>query len=567
MTEKIGITLTADAEGIKKALDATNEKLEKTRKLLTQHGGKPKMEAEAQQVERGVRAAERAVKDLDRGYKDLLVSVSKMKRVMEDATRTGSSPSAAAVENLRRQQEALEMAREGRASARGQLSQLYAKTGIRSPQEIRQEAEKKTQEAAKAQEEGQARAAQRSIDEYAEWRRQKVADAGRSLVGRVMGFGQGLVNRVTGAGELLSTNMMARGQLAAAQGGYHKDIERMVPQFGMGYGFTRAESLQMALQTGRATGQTGAALNLDALSNMAMMRGYGMDAESLTAMQSAARNAGDRSRGHELNKELVKGMKLGDIPRILAPEMAQAISSLLHTAAQTQVAASTRVAMQTLGGVSRIMGSSFSQAPGRVASLVGGLHGAIATPGGGESGEALMLQAMGLGSDPSVDYFEAKKRMEAGTNDPKNIPRMMSFLQGRYSNKREQAFGLMRLSNGRISLAMAEKFIADYDPSAFGAEADDPNLGGEAAKVKGAYGLKAREIAKQEAAALARAKADPIFETADKVLIKVLQELAKLISDLIPYFKRAVDYLANLPLIGKFFSSSASKPGRNAITK
>lgn len=577
MTERIGITLAADAGPLKKTLDETNAKLQKTKDLLTKHGGKPRMEEEAKAVERGVRVAEKAVLGLDRQYKELVKTVRSLKHEMNRTVKGGGGVSSAQGDALRDAKAQLALLREGRSVARGQMSKLYGQAGIESPMEQKAKAEarsaKETERLASEKEKEKERAA-RDAERDREARREERAKSAAQMAARLQhvffnrpaqmaaGFAQSLAGRVTGAGELLSSNMMAGGQLAAATGFSDRGLRSDVSRFGMSYGFTRAESYQMALQSMRASGRSGMGGRLDALSNMGMMRAYGMDLGDVTGLQTAARQAGSREGGHDLNQDLVKGMRLGEIPRLLAPEMAQAVTQLLSTSTLAQTQASGRVAAQTIGALGRMMGPSYAQSPARLASVAGGLHSAIASPGGGESGEALMLQAMGMGSEAGVDYFEARRRMQAGVSDKQNIPRMMNFLRERYGNDpKTMALGLERLSGGRMTYSAASDFVKGYDETLFNPALMDGKLalGAEAGKVKGAYGLKAREIAKGEAAALARAKADPIFETADRVLIKVLTELAGLIQSVIPYFKKLVDWLASQPFIGRFFQT---KPGR-----
>jgi hypothetical protein len=199
---------------------------------------------------------------------------------------------------------------------------------------------------------------------------------------------------------------------------------------GLGYGPTA--TAQQARAVGRATGNIGAVYRAQQVA-----RATGMGVEEAGGYMGMIRQAGfgfgGRVRGpggsttqvgregtRAMTKMIEAGMVSG-IERARLPEFLQGVSSIAQQVGGT-VTGRTNVAgisqfMATLGrtGLPGFQGA-------RGAAVAGQLNQAIQRPGGGEAGQAMVLQALGFGKPGGQrTYYEALKLQQKGMQRPETI--------------------------------------------------------------------------------------------------------------------------------------------------
>jgi len=231
---------------------------------------------------------------------------------------------------------------------------------------------------------------------------------------------------------------------------------------GLGYGPT--ETVQQARGIGRATGNIGAVYRAQQFA-----RGYGLDVGEAGGYMGMIRQAGygfggevrgeggrmaatQRQGSRELTKVIEAGMISG-LEKGRIGEFLQGVSSItsqLGSQLPGKINVSGIAAQAAMLGQSKLPG--FQGARGM--QLLGRLNQAIQRPGGGEAGQAMMLQALGFGKPGGgTRYYEALKMQEEGIQDPRNIPKLFKEV---YSQLGDPAKGGRSMVNEEANLAMKE---------------------------------------------------------------------------------------------------------------
>lgn len=218
----------------------------------------------------------------------------------------------------------------------------------------------------------------------------------------------------------------------------HGDLEKL--------GFGPIEAAQQAAPIARATGVMGGrALKTGLATQRATTMGAGEVAQFMGLLTQAGSGFGRGGGGKkQLEKVIAAGMETG-LERARLPEFFSGVSAL------TQRMAAATAGKVDVEGITRslaMMGST--GAPGlkgaRGAAVAQTIDRAIRQPGGGEAGEAFMLQAYGFGK-PGGDatYYEAMQRREKGLSDPENLRDVVAEAQRRYGGKEERALAMKKL--------------------------------------------------------------------------------------------------------------------------
>jgi hypothetical protein len=201
---------------------------------------------------------------------------------------------------------------------------------------------------------------------------------------------------------------------------------------GAGLGYGPAATAQQARGIGRATGNIGAVYRAQQIA-----RATGLDVGEAGGYMGMLRQAGfgfgGRVRGvgggmtqvgregtREMTKIIEAGMVSG-LERARLPEFLQGVSSIAQQVGGT-VTGRTNVAgmAQFVATLGRTGLPGFQGARG--AAVAGQLNQAIQRPGGGEAGQAMMLQALGFGKPGGQrTYYEALKLQQKGMQRPETV--------------------------------------------------------------------------------------------------------------------------------------------------
>jgi hypothetical protein len=235
---------------------------------------------------------------------------------------------------------------------------------------------------------------------------------------------------------------------------------------GAGLGFNAMETALQARGVGRATGNIGAVYRAQQFA-----RAYGMDVGEAGGYMGMLRQAGygfggqvrgpggqmqmtGRQGTREFQKiieaGMISGLEKGRIGEFL--QGVSSITSQLGAQLPGKINASGIAAQAAILGQSKLPG--FQGARGM--QLLGRINQAIQAPGGGEAGQAMMLQALGFGKPGGgTGYYEALRMQEQGLNDPRNLPKVMKEV---YSQLGDPAKGGRDKVNQEANLALKEMF-------------------------------------------------------------------------------------------------------------
>jgi hypothetical protein len=289
---------------------------------------------------------------------------------------------------------------------------------------------------------------------------------GGALAGGIMGIVGGAIGILTGQ---LSGGYSARQQYGRAYGelagtGGSRGALSRSKGFGIRMGFGPTEMAQQAGGVARATGVVGGAAMRQ---NLALQRATTLGSGEATGFMGMLTQAGSGFGGKagtggkaELVKTLALGMYSG-LDRARMPEFFAATTTLVQRqmgASASNVdagAASSLLAMLGSSGQAGLQGTR----GGQVASA---LDQAIRQPGGGEAGQAFMMQAMGFGK-PGGDtsYYEAIRKQEAGTFGKGNLEAMFSESRTQYGGGQAQILALRTLTGLTISQLEAVREVVE----------------------------------------------------------------------------------------------------------
>lgn len=252
-------------------------------------------------------------------------------------------------------------------------------------------------------------------------------------------------------------------------------------QAGVGLGFGPQQTIEQMRQVALATGQSGATNTAQAMARTTMMD-VGGASSFMGTMTRGGQGFGGKA-GKAGNKELIKMLALGTKAGIDDARMTEYFQSISRVTEQQSArlggdinATGFAKILQAFGGTgqSGLQGS-------RGGAVLSKLNEAIVKPGGGETGQALMLQAMGFGR-PGGDttYYEARKKQQEGAT-PENIKRMFGETRAQYGGGQEQILALETMTglsitqlegvrdavenmSGETRQAEIEKILAESQP-------------------------------------------------------------------------------------------------------
>lgn len=245
----------------------------------------------------------------------------------------------------------------------------------------------------------------------------------------------------------------AQGALAgtgATMGGMKK-----AATYGIDRGYGPTETMQQALTAAKATGNAESVGTLQDLT-----RTIGMDSGSAAGLMGQMTRGGGGFGGsegsggkREMEKMLAAGFKSG-LDRARMPEFMQGVGKLVEMQGGRQGGDVSGTGFAKMLGAMGMTGESGMKGA-RGANVLQQLNEAMVKPGGGEAGQALMLQAYGFGK-PGGDtgYYEALKRQEQGAMDPANVRDMFAEIERQYGGGQEGALAARSMTG--LSLTQVE---------------------------------------------------------------------------------------------------------------
>lgn len=229
---------------------------------------------------------------------------------------------------------------------------------------------------------------------------------------------------------------------------------------GIQYGYSAQETAEQARQIAIQTGSVGNVTQAQMLT-----RATTMDMSQVSGFMGSMTKAGGMNNGsRDMKKIIALGFKSG-IDQSRLPEYMQGVEKVVQQQGGMQGgdinALDYAGLLQAMGagGASGLQGA-------RGAAVFGKLNQAIIKPGGGEAGQALMLQAMGFGKPGGdTNYYEALKRQEKGAS-PANVVRLFGETLGQYGGGEEQVLALREMTGlGITQLEELRKVVANVsDP-------------------------------------------------------------------------------------------------------
>lgn len=221
---------------------------------------------------------------------------------------------------------------------------------------------------------------------------------------------------------------------------------------GQAFGYAGSETLEQSREAALATGQAGSVTTAQELSRATTM-GVGDSLAYMKTLTQAGQGFGGEA-GKKGLKELTKAVALGTnsgIDKARLPEFMQGVSKAVQLQAGRQGGDVSSMGFANMLQAMGATGASGLQGD-RGASVLAQLNEAIVKPGGGEAGQALMLQAMGFGV-PGGDatYYEALKQQEKGASDPENIKRLFQMTRAQGDDGEEQILMLREITGLSIT--------------------------------------------------------------------------------------------------------------------
>ena len=245
----------------------------------------------------------------------------------------------------------------------------------------------------------------------------------------------------------------AQGALAGT-GATREGMDRASHE-GVRRGYSPAETMQQALAAAKATGTAGSVTTLQDLT-----RTIGMDSGSAAGLMGQMTRGGRGFGGsegsggkREMEKMLAAGFKSG-LDRARMPEFMQGVGKLVEMQGGRQGGDVSGTGFAKMLGAMGMTGASGMKGA-RGANVLQQLNEAMVKPGGGEAGQALMLQAYGFGKPGGdTDYYDALKRQEQGAMDPANVRDMFAEIERQYGGGQEGALAARAMTG--LSLTQVE---------------------------------------------------------------------------------------------------------------
>lgn len=243
----------------------------------------------------------------------------------------------------------------------------------------------------------------------------------------------------------------ARGMVGlTGTGATYQGVNRLATR-AVALGYDPIETVEQTRAAAIATGQAGSVTTAQMIS-----RGTTLDVGQATNLMGVLTQAGTGFGGQagtkgqrELRKTVALGFEAG-IDKARIPEFITGVEQVvkLQMARQGGEVSASRYAqlLQAMGagGAAGLQGA-------RGAALFQKLNEAIVKPGGGETGQAMMMQAMGFGRPGgNATYYEALRQQERGA-DPTNVKALFRETRAQFGGGEEQILALREMTGASIT--------------------------------------------------------------------------------------------------------------------
>ena len=295
----------------------------------------------------------------------------------------------------------------------------------------------------------------------------RIGGAGVRGAGSMMGGMGSFVARQT----MQIPAMLVGGVMGAIQGGYSNYLQRGVARFGLAgmgrpgdisqgrlgkqaglggsrLGYSSAETAQQARMVGRATGSISSVYRAQQFA----MAGGGMDVGEAGGIMGQLTQGGigfggsftgkgksrryQEKEGPKVLQKMIAGGMLQGLEKARLPEFLHGIGQITEMMGSRQTG---RVGVEGITGRMAMLGAIPGMKGQRAMNLAQQLDQSIRTPGGGEAGQALTMQAFGFGKPGGQStYYEATKRQQRGffgEGGEKNLMDLMGEISKQYGGK------------------------------------------------------------------------------------------------------------------------------------
>ena len=278
-----------------------------------------------------------------------------------------------------------------------------------------------------------------------------VGAAGLAVLAAAVGAAIGTVSSQINAG-YGAYSKYARAQGGLVGSGTNLSAMRSARHAGVLRGYGPAETMQQARAVALQTGQAGQVTRAQDIARTTMLDVGG--AASFMGQLTRAGNGFGGKAGiagrRQTEKVIAAGFKSG-LDRARIPEFIQGVGKLVEQRAAVQggnVKAGGYAKMLAAMGMT---GASGMQGT-RGVNVLSKLDQAIQKPGGGEYGQALMLQAFGFGKPGgNATYYEALKRQEQGAMNVNNVKDLFKETRKQYGGGDEQILALRQMTGLSIT--------------------------------------------------------------------------------------------------------------------
>lgn len=256
-------------------------------------------------------------------------------------------------------------------------------------------------------------------------------------------------------------------------------------------------------------------------SNLAMMRGFSLDAGSIYGFHRSSRGGGYEGGAAALNRELINAFTKGKFPRALMGEFVQAATNVLDTYNASGGVTSPRSAANMLAVMGNVMGRGYRGDPSRTAGFINRFSSGIRSPGGGEAGKAFQYRAFGLGRGASL--WDVMKRQYQGAT-PENVRSILDYGTQNYGDYAKYALhNIYGLTPQQVDKLMTGYNSGGLSNSAISKIVKGPNEFGQAAAFRPRMGFRGLELKKLQEQANAAAKNIKAITTAYNLNIVAIQ--------------------------------------------
>lgn len=360
--------------------------------------------------------------------------------------------------------------------------------------------------------------------------------------------------------------------MGATKGGMGPKIGK-----GIGMGFRPSETWQQAAQVGRAVGSPTAVT----LAQQLALGGGGMGVGEAAGIMGQLRQAGvefnapNRPQASQLLGKLIEKGLLTGLEKARLPEYLHGVSTMAEMVGGRQAG---KVDVDTIATTLSYLGRIPGMQGQRGVNLMQTIDQAIKSPGGGEAGQQLMLQAMGFGKPGGeTPYYEAVKRQQrgiTGVGGAQNLIDVFKEIQSQYGpmgkgSQSQEANLAAQTAMPGLTLDMIES-IGDMINSGKSQEEILKGIEDQTKKFKpveervvdaikeGFQGVRIRLAGQEAKSAATGAKFAKVVETLQDEMHKLLMELIKAIKPHLPEIIEAIK------LMGGFAREALKRMGKTA---